>query len=69
MIEFCGCGSLKRYGKCTNINCTEKKTKKKVWVIEGQLLEFGNAVTGHEAAESAAKIMKLQEEIQHELRR
>lgn len=68
MADFCGCGSIKRNGKCSNKNCTELRTKKRVWVIEGQMLEFGNAVTGPEAAASAAKIMKLQEEIQRELR-
>ena len=69
MIEFCGCESLKRNSKCSNKNCPETKSKKKVWVVSGNLLDFGKPVTGPEAVAAAAKIKELQEEIQHELRR
>jgi hypothetical protein len=69
MVEFCECGSIKINGKCSNKNCPEKRSRRKVWSIKGIVFDFGKPVTYTEAYISAEKILALQDEIKHELRK
>jgi hypothetical protein len=69
MAVFCKCGSLKSGGKCTNKNCPEMGSKRRVWLINGEVLDFRKPVTHEEAVKSGARIKELQEEIRIELRK
>ncbi len=68
-MEYCSCGSIKSWGKCTNRNCPAKGSKRKGWLVKGIFLDFGSPVTYQEAYKSAERIISLQAEIQKELRK